>query len=141
MKPVLPACSEVVLDIVFVVDSSGSIRDTNPADGAYDNWTLLLDFIVNLLSKLNVGQLGTHVGLVLYSNRANNEFFLNTYSGEEDVKRAVRRSAYIGGYTNTSGGLRAMMHDQFTFTHGDRPNVPNVAIVITDGHSNLDSAR
>ena len=136
----VPGCSQAILDVVFVVDSSGSIRDTNPADGAYDNWTLLLDFIIDLLRQLNVGPSGTHVGLVAYSNYAVNEFFLNTYSNLNDVEQAVRRTNYISGFTNTSGGLR-LMYEQFSFQHGDRPNIPNIAIVITDGNSNVDASR
>lgn len=47
----------------------------------------------------------------------------------------------MGGYTNTSGGLRLMHYQQFTLNAGDRENIPNLAIVITDGGYNLDSGR
>ena len=35
----------------------------------------------------------------------------------------------------SSTGLYAMHHDQFNILHGDRPNIPNIAFVVTDGHS------
>ncbi len=43
------ACSLIVagcgyLDLCLVIDSSGSIKDNNPADRSYDNWELLLQF-------------------------------------------------------------------------------------------------
>ena len=38
-----------VIDICFVIDSSGSIRDNNPPDGSYDNCDLLLGFISNVI--------------------------------------------------------------------------------------------
>ena len=34
-----------LIDLCIVIDSSGSIRDNNPPDNSYDNWTLLLDFV------------------------------------------------------------------------------------------------
>ena len=39
---------------------------------------------------------------------------------------------YVGGDTNTSGGLWQMLDKVFTDKNpGDRPNVPNIGIVIT----------
>ena len=40
-----------VLDIVFVVDSSGSIRDYNERD----NWNLTKNFLEDLVNNLDVG--------------------------------------------------------------------------------------
>ena len=40
---------------MFVVDSSGSIRDNNPQDGSYDNWNLLLQFISDFINNLDIG--------------------------------------------------------------------------------------
>ena len=48
------------------------------------------------------------------------------------------RLPYIEGFTNTSGGLRLMRTVQFTPGLGDRPDAPNVAVVITDATSNKD---
>ena len=48
------------------------------------------------------------------------------------------RVPYIEGFTNTSGGLRLMRTVQFTPERGDRPDAPNVAVVITDATSNKD---
>ena len=45
---------------------------------------------------------------------------------------------YIGSFTNTSGGLWRMIHDQFQPNSGDRADVNNVCVVITDGYSNID---
>jgi len=45
----------------------------------------------------------------------------------------VRSIAYVGGNTNTTGGLRLMRSEIFNIANGDRPDVANVAILITDG--------
>ena len=49
------SCTDLVADIVFIVDSSGSIRDNNPADGSYDNWELALNFISDFVADFNLG--------------------------------------------------------------------------------------
>lgn len=42
---------------------------------------------------------------------------------------------YIRGSTNTGLALEMMRKDMFDHRRGDRPNVDNVCIVITDGDS------
>ena len=42
-------------DVVFVVDSSGSIREKNvPGEG--DNWEKLLSFLVDVVDRLDIGE-------------------------------------------------------------------------------------
>jgi collagen type VI alpha len=134
-------CTQSRADIVFVIDSSGSIRDQNPPDGSYDNYELLLGFVNSIVDKLNIGMNLTRVGAVRFSDYGDNVFYLNTYTSKEDVKNAISRTGYMGGNTNTSGGIRAMFLNQFTQARGDREDVQNIAIVITDGKSTFDSAR
>ena len=134
-------CSTSVTDIVFVVDSSGSIRDQNPADGSHDNWALALGFIRDIVEELNIGEFGVRVGMVVYSQLAKNEFYLNTYYNKVDIQNKVLSTSYMGSYTNTSGGIRLMHFEQFIASRGKRSGVRSVAIVITDGESNLDQQR
>ena len=44
------------IDLCFVIDSSGSIRDSNPRDNSHDNWELVLRFVkqVRCLDYINV---------------------------------------------------------------------------------------
>lgn len=136
----IPACQSAA-DIVFVVDSSGSIRDANPADNSYDNWELILNFINSIIDRLDIGEHATRVGLVSYSERARHDFFMNNYYDRSALKNAVESISYMGSFTNTSGGLRLMKDEQFTPQRGDRSSVRNIAIVITDGVSNKDADR
>ena len=128
--------------MVFVIDSSGSIRDANKP-GAPDNWLLILQFMASIVRILDVSPYGTRVGVVMYSKVAENMFFMKTYQYKDDVINAILRLErnYMGGTTNTSGGLRTMHYEQFTTFNGDRSNVKNMAIVITDGESNEDEYR
>ena len=54
------------------------------------------------------------------------------------MEDAVLVTPYYGSYTNTSGALWRMINDQFTAQAGDRSDVDNVCVVVTDGFSNLD---
>ena len=54
------------------------------------------------------------------------------------MEDAVLTTPYYGSFTNTSGALWRMINDQFTAQAGDRSNVDNVCVVVTDGFSNLD---
>jgi len=58
-----------MLDIALVIDCSGSIRDTNPP--GVDNWQLILNFVDNLVSSINVGEQETHVGAVTFGTQFN----------------------------------------------------------------------
>lgn len=48
--------------------------------------------------------------------------------------------AFLGENTNTASGLREMSEVQFQSPNGDRPRVPNVAVVLTDGESTWENA-
>ena len=121
--------------MVFVVDSSRSIREANPEDGSYDNWALLLDFINTMMGHLDIDQ--TRVGLVDYSTVANKIFFLNSYHTVDEIKAEVSAMPYYGSSTNTDAAIIAMHTQQFLSINGDRQGVQNVAIVITDGQSDI----
>lgn len=60
-------------------------------------------------------------------------FYLNNYTDSTSLRAAVRALPYFGGNTNTTGGLRTVRLEIFNPNNGDRPTVPNVCILITDG--------
>ena len=93
----------------------------------------------DLIDTLNVEPGGSRIGVVRFSNAAQNVFFLNTYSEKADIMRAIQLMPYGGGKTNTSGGLRLMREQQFRVSNGDRRGVLDMAIVITDGVSTVDA--
>lgn len=126
-------CSQQKADIVFVVDASGSIKDMGAG-----NWDLILQFIRHLADSLNIGTDGVRIGLVVFSLHAENHFYLNQYFDKPSLDTAILNTPYFHSFTNTSGGLYRMMHEQFTAERGDRADVPNIAVLITDGIANKD---
>jgi len=74
-------------------------------------------------------------------NEATLNFYLTNYTDVSSLVTAIRNIAYIGGNTNTTGGLRLARTEIFNTANGDRPDVPNVAILITDGNPTLDVSQ
>ena len=130
-----------IVDLVFVLDSSGSIRDNNPSDGSYDNYALVLQFVRRIVESLMIGENLSRVGMVIYSNTAFNYFYLRTYFDRNQMIQVILQARYIGGTTNTAQGIFYAREQQFTAGQGDRPNVPNVMIVITDGRSSVNTSE
>jgi hypothetical protein len=128
-----------ILDLALILDSSGSIRHSNPWDRSYDNWDLATQFLSDLVQNLNVGLDHTRVALVKYSSRSIIEFDLNDYQDLSAVQAAIRSTSYLGENTNTSGALLVTRDSIFNVDNGDRPNVNNVAVVMTDGASTYDA--
>ena len=129
------------MDIVFIIDGSGSIRDANPADGSFDNWELLLTFVADGADQLAVSASGTNVAAVLFSDKGQMLFPLSQYTDPKELRNAILDTPYPGSNTNTSGGLYIAMTQVFTAENGDRPEFPNLALVFTDGKSTYDHEK
>ena len=97
----------------------------------------MLDFVVNIVRRLNIGQDAIRVGAVSYSNISRVDFTLNQYFTKNEVISAIRNIQYMDAWTNTAAGINDMRTKVFS-RPGDRPNVPNVCVLITDGVSNID---
>ena len=66
-------------------------------------------------------------------NKATLNFYLSNFTDVHSLTNAIRKIAYGNDNTNTTGGLRLMRTAIFSAANGDRPDIPNVAILITDG--------
>ena len=130
--PPPPTCQSRV-DLCLVIDSSGSIRDNNPPGGQPDNYDLQLEFLANLVRAFSIGQDATRVCGLIFSEQIILEFTLDQYNSADDIVAAILASPYLGQTTNTPEALRQCRLQCFNVATGDRPNVPNLAIVVTDG--------
>ena len=122
---------ETKVDLCFMIDSSGSIRDNNLP--GIDNWQLQLNFLAALVDAFQIGQDATRVGAVSFSDIVLLEFKLNEFNDAASVKDSILNIEYIGQTTNTAGGFRITREQCFNRDNGDRPEVQNMAVIITDG--------
>ena len=104
---------------------------------------LLKTFIIDAATHLNIGPDRAHIALVQFSNRAQLIFKLDECTDSACVDRIIRdptRLRYLGGTTNIADGLRTA-RTQVLAQPGDRPNVKNLVVLITDGAANEEEAQ
>ena len=118
------------IDLIFVLDSSGSVGASN-----FQN---VINFAANLVRQLQIGPDNTRVGLVRFATSATVLFHLNAYQNDSSLLQAIANVPYSSGSTNTPAGLITLL-SEFSTEYGARPlqqGIPRVAIVVTDGRSN-----
>ena len=57
----------------------------------------------------------------------------------EGIGHMIDDARWLGGWSNTSGGIRLVKNAVFSRSGGDRPSAPNVCVLVTDGPSNRDA--
>ena len=131
--PFSPECNDALVDMVFVVDASTSVTEYN--------FLVMKDFIKDFLFNANIDDGNVRVGIIIYSTEDYLQFHLDEYQDKLALFTAIDDIPYRYGSTNTADALNTMRTQMYTAANGDRPGVPNVAIVITDGVSNINSRR
>jgi len=116
------------------VDKSGSI--------GHFNFSLMKSFLSHLVAELDIDSGITRVGLVPYSTHVATieAFNLSEYSSVTSVQSAIASLSYSRGFTYTNKVLAYVRTKMLTPAAGDRSDVPNVVILITDGRSTKPSA-
>ncbi|XP_062379556.1 collagen alpha-4(VI) chain-like, partial [Sardina pilchardus] len=131
-KPTEPStvCSdETVADIVFLVDSSGSIGSKN--------FQRVREFLHSVVYRFNVAPDRVRIGMVQYNGTQRTEFSLNTHQNKTDILEYIDKMPYMRGCTMTGLGLKFILEKLFVESAGSRAKekVPQIAVVITDGKS------
>ncbi|XP_054841378.1 matrilin-2 isoform X2 [Eublepharis macularius] len=122
------SCSNKQLDLVFVIDSSRSVRP-------YD-FEKVKEFILTILQFLDIGPDVTRVGLIQYGSTVKHEFSLKTFRKRQEVERAVKRMMHLATGTMTGLAIQYAMNIAFSESEGARPlnqNVPRIIMIVTDG--------
>ena len=56
---------------------------------------------------------------------------------ETEILEQVQEMDYMGGPTNTAEGLQILRTQVYNETNGNRPDIPDIAFVITDQQSSV----
>ena len=118
--------------MVFVVDTSGSIGSSN--------FRLIRKFIADITTELIHNSPRSSVGVILFSSSAHIEFNLQTYTSLSSLLSAINNLHYSTGGTDTAEALTLLLSSAQDGRLGLRSDSSKVAIVITDGKSDSQSA-
>jgi hypothetical protein len=114
------------LDIILVVDSSGSIGLTT--------WEQVVrPKLVEFTSNLDFSHGRTRLGVVIFADTAKVRYSLGDSQQQASVDNVLRTLPSPGGWTNTSAGLAAAMQE---FDAHDDPARAKVLVLVTDGIPN-----
>ena len=121
-----------VQDVVFVIDTSGSIGSSR--------FQLIREFTGNIVIELFRQSPRTAVGVILFGSSANIQFNLRAHTSLSTLLPAISQLPYSGGGTNTAEALQLLLSTAQNGALGLRSGSSNIAIVVTDGFSNSRSA-
>ncbi len=110
------------LDMMFVMDTSGSLSGTDPEDFRS---TGAIGLVRNLSPKSDI-----KIGVVSFDNKG--ELAQPMTSDRDSVVRALRNLPRSGS-TNLAGGIQAALEE---FEKNGRPDSSRVIMLFTDGKSN-----
>ena len=113
------------MDLVFVVDASGSV--------GVQNFETVKDFVAKLTKPFTISSSQTRVGVVEFSLKSQVEFNLEQYNTGVAVEQAIKSIQFIGSTTGTGQAI-SMAKD--LFNKHFRNGVPRVLVVLTDGKAN-----
>ncbi|XP_059871854.1 collagen alpha-3(VI) chain [Delphinus delphis] len=131
-----PAVESDAADIVFLIDSSDSVRP--------DGIAHIRDFVSGVVRRLNIGPNKVRIGVVQFSNDVFPEFYLKTYKSQASVLDATRRLRFKGGSPlNTGKALEFVARNFFVKSAGSRieDGVPQHLVLFLGGKSQDDISR
>ena len=118
-------CTSDILDVVIILDASGSIGSSN--------FQLMKNYIINMLAAFNISPVNTRVGVIRYATSASIVVPLGLYGNYFQLRSAINSIRYTGGKTYTNLALN-LLSTAFATARVDE-GIPRVAIVFTDGRS------
>lgn len=81
------------------------------------------------------------MAVVTFSDFAQAEFYLDEYFTLESLTDAMNQITVSTGETNIFAGLNVARTEVFNMDRGDRPDAKNMAVLVTDGQSNINVGR
>ncbi|XP_052833179.1 collagen alpha-1(XII) chain isoform X1 [Octopus bimaculoides] len=118
-------CASAQIDLVFVIDSSGSVKKPN--------FEKTKTFLQNIVTNLDIGPDTTRVSVIRFSDEPDIPFGLGTYNTKTAIMKAISDIEYIDGNTFTHLALDKARNNVFTSTR--KSVASKVLVLVTDGKS------
>jgi len=123
-----PDCDVRGIDLVFILDSTVSIRSL---------YQRLRELTLHITSLLDIGVDQSLVGVIRFSCSSQLMFNLHTHTSNDTLFQALETLpySYRRGPTNIDDALSLLLESAQDGTMGLREGHPHVAIFVTDGSS------
>ena len=123
-----PPPVDCTVDVIFAIDESGSM--------CASNFAKVKSFLRQLVSRFDVDRCKTRVGLVTFSSNVGTVINLSNYSSVSSLQSAISSLSCRGeGSADIANALAYVRTKMLTSAAGDRTDIPNIVVVITDGNS------
>ncbi|XP_066553017.1 collagen alpha-1(XXI) chain [Amia ocellicauda] len=121
------SCRTAPSDLVFILDGSWSVEDTN--------FEIVKKWLVNITTNFNIGQTFTQVGVIQYSDDPVLQIPLGRYLSSTELLEAMESIEYMGGNTRTGEAIKFAIDNLFATSERAPNGVAKIAVVLTDGKS------
>ena len=122
-------CTEnAPLDLSIVIDQTESVGKLN--------FIKMKAFVESLVDKYDVSEDHTHISIMTYAGdpTIHNTLGDSKYHSKDSLKKLIENIPNeLSSPTRTDKALEAVRDAVFTAENGDRPDTPNVMIILTDG--------
>lgn len=112
-------------DVVFMLDASGSVGQTN--------FHTMLSSTKTLVSNFVIGPRHIRVAFETFASTVHHEFALNVHSSLEALLKAIGDIQFHSGGTAISTALEYAVNSSFKI--GGRMHADKILVLITDGRS------
>ncbi|KAM5328037.1 integrin alpha-D-like isoform 2-T2 [Glossophaga mutica] len=128
VPPVQPECPNEEMDIVFLIDGSGSI--------GHSDFKRMKDFVRAVMGQFE----GTNTlfSLMQYSNFLEIHFTFTKFQTSSSLRSLVDPIVQLKGLTFTATGIQTVVKELFHSKNGARRSAKKILIVITDGQKYKD---
>ncbi|XP_035659096.1 uncharacterized protein LOC118404179 [Branchiostoma floridae] len=116
-----PPC-DVVQDIVYVVEGSDAMGDTN--------FARVKEWIKKAASDSLVSPQKQRVSVVQFSDSPRQEIQFGQYKDIDSLSSAIDALAFVGGGSKVGAAISSIMDTTFSVRNGARTNAPRVAVFI-----------
>nr|XP_039252832.1 P-selectin-like [Styela clava] len=133
-----PCCARscppyAVMDMIVILDSSSSI--------GRKSWKIMLKFVNEIFNLFVVQRDAMNFGVVRYNKKIDTETRINLNECPDDLemlKELVSKMPYDGTGTWTGQAISYVHEHMLKKEYGNRDNIPDVVLVITDGRAQDD---
>ncbi|XP_076997260.1 integrin alpha-D isoform X2 [Tamandua tetradactyla] len=123
-----PECPNRETDIVFLIDGSGSIHQSD-----FDQMKNFIRAMMDQFQGTN-----TLFSLMQYSDKLETHFTFNRFQASRSPQRLLDQIVQLSGLTYTATGILKVVTELFHSKNGARKGAQKILIVITDGQKYKD---